>query len=109
MPPRQQGRTRSCWCTLTVGAAWLRTPVVERGHEIAAVNPEPAAQRGLADRSELVEPGEDCVVPSQARPAERVADKRTDFVPADHHEQVLDTMLGQVVAWAGALAPLRAA
>jgi hypothetical protein len=27
----------------------------------------------------------------------------------DHHEQVLDTMLGQVGAWAGALAPLRAA
>ena len=31
----------------------------------------------------------------------------TDFAPAAHHEQVLETMLGQVVTWARALAPLR--
>jgi NAD(P)H-dependent FMN reductase len=32
----------------------------------------------------------------------------TDLVPAEHHEPVLHRMLDQVVAWADALAPLRA-
>lgn len=32
----------------------------------------------------------------------------TDVAPADYHEGVLDTMLDQVIAWAMALAPLRA-
>jgi NAD(P)H-dependent FMN reductase len=36
-------------------------------------------------------------------------DNGSDFAPAAHHEQVLDTMLGQVVAWSRALAPLRTA
>jgi hypothetical protein len=31
------------------------------------------------------------------------------FKPADHHAQLLGTVLDQVVAWSNALAPLRAA
>jgi hypothetical protein len=31
----------------------------------------------------------------------------TEFKPGAHQPQVLDTLLGQVVAWSQALAPLR--
>jgi hypothetical protein len=31
----------------------------------------------------------------------------TEFKPGAHQAQVLDTLLGQVVAWSQALAPLR--
>jgi len=32
----------------------------------------------------------------------------TDLAPGEHQEQALDTLLDQVLAWSGALAPLRA-
>jgi NAD(P)H-dependent FMN reductase len=32
----------------------------------------------------------------------------TDFVPAEHQVQALDALLGEVLAWSSALAPLRA-
>lgn len=31
----------------------------------------------------------------------------SEFSPADHHEQVLHSMLDQVVSWTEALAPVR--